>query len=78
MYNALVARRDELAAERQQQRIAHMLAEREIQQQLAQLELQVALLHQQRAEQAKTAEKNDYAYAAVIGELERLLGALQP
>jgi hypothetical protein len=76
--DTLTARRAALAAEREQQELRFIVADRQAEAQIAQMETQLAEARAARAKRRTSWEQHNHAYAAVLGELERLLAQCRP
>ena len=77
-YDILHTRRTALAAEREQQELRFIVADRQAEAQIAQLEAQLAEAQAARAKRRTSWEQPHHAYAAVLGELERLRAQCRP
>ncbi len=71
--DTLTARRKVLINERQQRGGQHIIADRQTEQQLDQLDARRMTLHEQREAAQRQWEKDDHAYGALIGELDTLI-----
>jgi hypothetical protein len=73
MHGTITTRQQQLVTEREQAARRYQQQITMIDGRLAQLRAELAELEQARADAQTRHERQDYAYAAVIGELDRLL-----